>query len=197
MKLEEQKIFFQSIFKTHVEPPEGIVDKIYEMAKQPSETISNRGGWQSKSYHHDEIEWMEPFIREAATAVNLLHETYGMDRKVDNASYWFNINKKGSYNVHHAHPGATFSAVWYLTAPNNCGSIQFHRPDREVCDWLEPQHNNPYNFYTWFEEPAVGKMLFFPSYLVHSVEESHSDEDRISVAINFRTPRLIDYDFSR
>ena len=42
-----------------------------------------------------------------------------------------------------------------------------------------------YNAYTSFNiPPQEGVMLIFPSFLLHSVEENLSDEDRISVAFN-------------
>ena len=46
------------------------------------------------------------------------------------------------------------------------------------------QSNNYYH--TWFFDPTEGKVLIFPSHLIHEVRENKSNEDRISVSFNIR-----------
>ena len=45
--------------------------------------------------------------------------------------------------------------------------------------------NNIYPAY--FFPPIEGRVLVFPSYLSHQVQENKSDEDRISVSFNIKT----------
>jgi uncharacterized protein (TIGR02466 family) len=183
MKLEEQKIFFQSIFTSEIEVPEDIIQNIRNI--KSSRVISNVRGWQSDSYYYSSFDWMQPHINKIGESVVKLCDVYGLDYIPETVSYWFNINKRGSYNQIHTHPWSTFSAVWYLTAPTDSGEIRFHRHDREVSDWLVPSKTTPYNFDLYNVTPEVGKVVLFPSYLQHSVTESNSDEERISVALNF------------
>lgn len=89
-------------------------------------------------------------------------------------NYWFNINKKGSYNKLHNHlnpegfsSGA--SGVFYLKTPKNCGNIVFQSHDNKQLEI----------------ESKKGHLLIFPSHLAHFVQESKSNKDRVSIAFNY------------
>ena len=41
---------------------------------------------------------------------------------------WINLNKKGGFNPPHVHPAQTYSGVYYISSPKNCGNIHFLDP---------------------------------------------------------------------
>jgi hypothetical protein len=89
-------------------------------------------------------------------------------------NYWFNINKRGSYNKLHNHVNTErliggASGVFYLKTPKNSGNIVFESKDKKQLEI----------------ESKEGHLLIFPIYLAHFVQESKSDEDRISIAFNY------------
>jgi uncharacterized protein (TIGR02466 family) len=147
-------------------------------------TISNRGGWQSESYLESSNTFMFPLLDIIKTRIQELYTKYGVLRATRIGSYWFNINKKGDYNISHRHPKSILSAVFYFKTPENCGNIVFERSDllTELNDFDE---HTEYSYVDWFIPPQKNLLIVFPSFVKHGVEMNRSDEDRISLAINF------------
>lgn len=106
------------------------------------------------------------------------------------SSLWVNINSKYSYHELHNHPESFLSGVYYLQIPSNSGGIILHDP-REQLRFGEPKlaHKNSFNAKVVKWEPVAGKIFMFPGWLYHSVEQNHSDEDRVSVAFNLSHAR--------
>lgn len=105
-----------------------------------------------------------------------------MEKRIDETSYnfWGNINKLGGYNNLHSHLNSTdlddilnmFSAVYYIKVPQNSGDICFSNP----------LFINFLNHYT----PQEKDLIVFPSYVPHLVRPNKTNEDRISIAFNFK-----------
>lgn len=152
-----------------------------------SRSFSNKGGWQSDFIEHELI--VQPLIEEIDRRLESLRDTlkYRDETSLNVESMWFNINKPYSYNSLHSHPGSYLSGVYYIKVPSNSGNISFRHPSA-----LQPiitSHNafkeyNNINCSKWFEEPAAGKFILFPSWLEHEVSQNLSNEDRISIAFN-------------
>jgi uncharacterized protein (TIGR02466 family) len=194
MNIEEIPLFASTIFSTELSVPENIVEKVHDLMKdQPSVEISNRGGWQSKSYGGQEIEWMVPIVEQLWKGVKHFVKLYGANPDmVNTCEYWFNVNRKGDFNQVHSHPKSMFSAVMYVKVPktNNGGDIVFKNPTNDSYSFSSFFSSSPveitdYNAPTYHFSPSDGRVFFFPSYLEHYVEPNESDEDRISIAFNF------------
>ena len=148
--------------------------------------ISNRGGWQSDPDYHEWDNIIKKIIDEGLSKHSQFYLPY---RKLQYHALWFNINKKGNYNVEHDHPRCDLSGVLWIKTPPNCGKIKFESSHSYVADAHLSSLNEKYKYdthnYTQFKFNTVeGRMLIFPSYLRHSVEVNESDEDRISVSFN-------------
>lgn len=156
---------FTKIQQIHIALPADIVSKIYEI-KNNSKAVklrSNVNGWQSKQYTSlVEIPWVEEFLTECLTALNL--SEYKLKH------LWFNINPKGAYHTWHAHGGTSEVGVCYVSVPRNSGNIEF-----EV------------NKEKYAIKPTAGMLVTFPAGLNHRVLTNESDEDRISMAFNLYT----------
>ena len=94
-----------------------------------------------------------------------------------------NIYNKHDYQEAHNHFGFVISCIYFLKA-NNKASKVFFRP--HVFD------NIKYDNFTYspstpvFYEAQPGKLLIFRSYIDHFVEQHLDEEQRISLAYNFR-----------
>ena len=148
-------------------------------------TISNRIGYQSHSYEYESLDFMKPCIDEILAKLTLVYYDFGLVGQPCLGNYWFNINHKGSYNTSHNHPLSFFSAVLYIKVPENSGAIVFKRPDM-LKDYILPHINTPKNFCSWTINPEENLLIIFPSYLYHHVDPNMSNEERISVAFNFK-----------
>jgi uncharacterized protein (TIGR02466 family) len=152
------------------------IDRILEIEKnEQSERKSNVGGFQTR----DDLHRTEGIFRELTTNLtNLANEIllpYNC-KKVQIVEMWANINDKYSYNKAHTH-GGILSGVFYLQTPENSGKIVFLNPAiRSDFHIIRHPHHGI--------DPKKLVCIFFPSWLEHSVEQSMSDERRISISFN-------------
>ena len=117
-----------------------------------------------------------------------IYDNEHLDRYAKLGNMWANINPPGGMNMPHIHPNSLFSGVYYVKSQPNCGrlkifdprpGIQFNMPSRK-------QGNPGKDF--WRDasiEPMTGRIIMFPAWLWHSVEENKSNDIRISVSFNF------------
>lgn len=146
-------------------------------------TLGIYDGWQQDSIMQELIQ---------ITGNHVLHfaEQYGVKNKtLVCREFWFNVSSPGSYQEFHQHSGHHFSLSYYLQAPKNSGNILFRSMESYTDMFPLPIENNNYNmnsFKTYGYEPKESKFLIFRSNLPHMVEKNMSNENRISVAMNFR-----------
>lgn len=154
----------------------------------PTVAKSNKGGWQSAEL----VNPPESFfcLKNAVDEVLVdVHKSMGLksNYKSSVTESWLNINSPTSYNVKHLHPRSLFSGVYYISVPpGDCGKIVFEReplmlsylPNYIVEDW------NDMTSGTTAYPPIVGKLIIFPSWLVHWVEPNNTKSDRISWSFN-------------
>jgi uncharacterized protein (TIGR02466 family) len=93
----------------------------------------------------------------------------------------------GESDTPHWHPDKTLIGVYYVQVPENSGDILLHDPRGAVeKTWSEPtaprESKGSRTFYRI--KPQPGLLLFFPSYLIHSVETNLSDQTRLSIIID-------------
>ena len=101
---------------------------------------------------------------------------------------WANINPPGSMNMPHVHPNSLFSGVYYVKSQPKSGKFKIIDPRPGVqLNMPVRKPGNPGRD-MWRDatlEPVVGRIIMFPAWLWHSVEENKSDDIRISVSFNF------------
>lgn len=158
---------------------------------------SNIGGWHSDT---EMVKWGGGGARDLAiktletcaqftTDVSLLHGA--QPRYEFGIEMWANISPAGASNQMHAHPGALWSAVYYLDdgGDASAGALvlldprfpmnRAHAPDLVFTggDGAREETNVPIL-------PIPGKLLIFPAWLMHGVKPHGGPRDRISIAMN-------------
>jgi len=166
-----------------------LIDYVYDLQKQnpTGKNISNRGGWQSPTFDlNNKNDLLQSFL------INCIDGFPTIKKSVSISGHaWININKPGDYNIKHHHPMCDLSGVVWLKTPQDCGVITFENPVEFQTYNLIESHTEEFQqsnnfFHSWFFKPIEGKMLIFPSYLLHDVSENKSNEDRISVSFNIK-----------
>lgn len=110
--------------------------------------------------------------------------------------YWLNVNKTGGYNPPHIHPDRHYSGTYYIHTPKGSGNINFLDP-RSAHRFSSPEPDsesetngyavkNKYDASVHTYEPEEGKLVIFPSWLMHYVDPNPTDKTRISLAFNGR-----------
>ena len=174
-----------------------IIDFVHEVREEDPKgmAISNEGGWQSRDF-------VMPYVDNTPLGELNQHVTANCYTAADSFGYrdynlrlsnmWMNVNTKGHYNHIHNHPGSIFAGVYYAAVPDCCcGELKFLRSLQEQClkeswgchenfDRYEEQHN----YTTWYVQPNPGTMVIFPAWLMHSVDKSATDKERISLSFN-------------
>lgn len=155
-------------------------------------------GWNCDTYntlcHHDLLHDTDPIIQELIRVckehvIDFAAE-YGITKPVGELhciDAWFNIAKHGDYQEYHLHPRSDFSLVYYVKTKPKCGNIVFQNTSSIVDMYpLITEESTHASFKTCFYTPANSVLLIFRSNLSHMVEKNLSNEDRMSIAMNFR-----------
>jgi uncharacterized protein (TIGR02466 family) len=150
-------------------------------------TRTNVKGWHSTTDMH-----LRP---EYKNLVNMLYEAqrtiYDQEHLASEpflGNMWANINPPGGMNRAHQHPNSLWSGVYYVKAPKNCGHLKVDDP-RSSASMVRPIQKEgqlPPRLYREAQyEPIDGRLIMFPSWLMHCVDPNESNEIRISVSFNF------------
>jgi uncharacterized protein (TIGR02466 family) len=161
--------------------------------------ISNVGGWHSSS---DMAQWGGDFLLPLVERIVGLADRFTSDvrgstepRFVWYPEVWANVSGSGASNSFHYHSGCVWSAVYYVadgyrTPDEDVGGelvlldprapavtmaapdLRYRRPDGQV--------------YTSEAKlrPRAGRIVMFPSWLMHSVRLYRGSATRISIAVN-------------
>ena len=170
------------------------------MAESDGLTISNMGGWHSDTQM---IEWGGEEAVALVRRIVAAADRFTVDIKAGASprhrwvpEMWANVSPPGASNRHHSHPGAFWSAVYYVD-DGYCGSadrdlggelvlfdprmpmvrmtapdLRFRRPGQS------PEHDEA-QF-----RPAAGRIVMFPAWLSHAVNPYRGTGQRISIAVN-------------
>jgi uncharacterized protein (TIGR02466 family) len=118
------------------------------------------------------------------------------EKKLVLTNFWYNVHQKGSYNAPHTHPGSFLSAVYYVKAESGSGDIIFTNPNSLICFFwsslLEKKENETVPHGSVSYKAESGKLIIFPAWLEHEVEENKSDANRISIAFNINLQDIND-----
>jgi uncharacterized protein (TIGR02466 family) len=177
-----------------------LLEDIYEwQAEDDVELVrSNNGGWHSPA---DIFKRNQPGLKRVC---KLMVSCFGLCTKEIAPEFkpedmdmkgegWVNVNPIHSFNVPHDHPGFTWSGVYYVSIPekkdakSRSGSIELLDPRTNTAAMATDIAGKS----TYFSpkrtlNPKSGMILIFPSYLRHWVYPNEENQDRISIAFNFR-----------
>ena len=156
--------------------------------------ISNGGGWQSDNLDPATPELTELFA-EVQKKLDEVHRAFEFNPSLCQVitEAWININQKGHFNYSHDHPGSLFSGVYYVKGGADKGELELKTPIIPHTYTISKDIAGKFNAFTGHAmvlPPVTGDLLIFPSWLLHRVNMSRSDEDRISIAFNSRAAKF-------
>ena len=151
----------------------------------PTQRLSNEGGYKS----HDldlNIPELQSLRNQATRCFNELKEKFFYKPSLVISNMRLNINYPHSYNQEHNHPRCCLASSFYVSVPENSGSIVF-------CNNIEMENYmhdrwmtqfGTYNSTVWTVPVKDNDFYVFPAWLKHRVETNKSKKDRISITIN-------------
>lgn len=168
-------------------------------ASSESVQRSNHGGWQSSWDLH---QWGGAPMQKVLAFGRAIAEQVTVDRagrRHDlpwSVNCWANVNRHGHGNQFHTHPGALWSATYYVD-DGGVGSDPSLGGEFEIQDprGVAPVMYAPSLTFTGPDgaalgesqrlTPQAGMFVVFPSWLSHGVRPYRGTRERISIAINF------------
>ena len=113
-------------------------------------------------------------------------KTLGYVTEFDISTSWFTKINKGDSAPVHNHKNCWFSAVYYYgNYDNNSGKFIIYNPLNNLTSFDDKiTHRNKFNTHMAAIETERNKMIIFPSYLYHGIDQHASELTRYSLAIN-------------
>ena len=148
---------------------------------------TNYKGWHSTTDMAKKPEY-SALITELFRMQKEIYDNEHLDRNAFLGNMWANINPPGSMNQPHVHPNALFSGVYYVKSQPQSGRLKIYDPRPGIQTIMPVRKSGNPGKDLWREahlEPIVGRIIMFPAWLWHSVEENQSNDVRISVSFNF------------
>jgi uncharacterized protein (TIGR02466 family) len=166
---------------------------------QPGLSRSNVGGWHSGE---DLIQW-------GGRGARYIAQTFGeicsglteLPRSGPHSlswvvRMWANVSEAGAFNRQHFHPGAFWSAVYYVSDGRNApaedvgADLILHSPHERVSSMYAPDvhirlPDGQSLSSTMVIKPRPGLGVIFPSWITHEVDAYRGAGQRISIALNF------------
>jgi len=148
---------------------------------------TNYKGWHSTTDMGGKPEYQQ-LVTELMRMQNEIYQNAHLARHAKLGNMWANINPPGGMNNPHVHPNALFSGVYYVKSQPNCGRLKIFDPRPGIQFYMPVRKpGNPGKDF-WRDasiEPVTGRIIMFPAWLWHAVEENKSNDIRISVSFNF------------
>ena len=95
---------------------------------------------------------------------------------------WMTLTRKGESAHAHNHATNTISGAYYIKTNGQDGHISFINPNSGLsCSRMFMDVGNDI-----FVPAQVGRLILFPSFLVHSVDVNTTDNDRVSLSFNLK-----------
>lgn len=182
-------LFPSNVFRGNLKD-EALVDKILEKVMKLKE--ENAGSSQEGYFVTDDMLQNDPDFKDLVNVVMEESEHVLNYYHVKRDSHyitnmWANVSKPNSRHQTHVHPNCLLVGLLYLKTPKKCGPTTFFDP-RPAAGVIKPQMmlNTIENADMFRHEAEKGVMLFWNSWLPHSVEVGfcEEDEDRVTIAFN-------------
>ena len=148
---------------------------------------TNVQGWHSTTNMHERPEFKK-LVNMLYDCQKTVYEQEYYESEPYLGNMWANINPPGGMNMPHLHPNCLFSGVYYVKSNPNSGRLKIMDPRPGAQMYMPIRKEGDPGRDMWRDaniEPIPGRIIMFPAWLWHSVEENISDNIRISVSFNF------------
>lgn len=155
---------------------QALIEAMLQRRKEP-----NYAGGYTTYYDHPQLHQESPF--QELTQIILLHALAYMPPRrgrLELQKGWCSIMPPGGYHPVHAHPLSYISGTYY---PKTLGQIVFHDP--RVGAVASSFTRDPIISY----QAKAGRLILFPSWLLHEVPVNLTDEERFSYSFNIHNPQ--------
>lgn len=134
---------------------------------------------------------MQPLLTLVYDRFNTFYKAMDLDKntRLDILRAWTNVDNSYPIDVPHIHPDSFFSAVYYVkgSGTNENGNLVLHSPVAALQHCVNPslvETNNYFNCFAHEINPVTGRLVMFPSWIMHNVQKNFLNTERISIAFD-------------
>lgn len=166
---------------------ESLLDEIYQIGRDIKSGVDIAPHDSLWSYNKPYLNTLKKIILDTVT--KSVHEDIPEARELNVSceSYmcWANIREPGETLEVHAHTDAAIAVTYYIKAKENCGDLILFDTKHSI-DWELGKLSDDPMLRIQRIKPVEGRLVFFPSYVLHTVEENKSDELRVSLTCDLK-----------
>lgn len=142
-----------------------------------------------------DLPWRFPIFAELVKSLDLHVAAFAEacafdlgDRTLELEDLWINILPEGGIHSGHLHPHSVISGTTYVAMPEGTSALKLEDPRLPMLMAAPPRRADaPEGMRTFhYEQPKVGDVLLWESWLRHEVPMNMTEDDRISVSFNYR-----------
>jgi uncharacterized protein (TIGR02466 family) len=173
---------------------EELLDEIYGIAKNISTGIDKNPKDSLWDYDTPHLSSLKSKILKIASDVVLkeIQEAQELNLKMEYSMGWVNVIGKGEGIEAHTHNDCSLVATYYIKAPKNSGDLVILNTRNIIDNDGKFLYSDKSELDHIHIKPVEGKLIMFPSYTMHEVQENKSDELRISLSTDIR--QVVDRD---
>lgn len=176
------------LYETKIEIKDEWVDWVKSLDYQ--RMYSKNGDYTKNFYLLNQVPELKETILEHKD--NFFYNQMGVSKhiKLELENSWANQHSAGDFAQEHFHENSMLSGCVYFDVLENSGNIEFVKPNLYSNLFTNTvsvnyENWNNYNCKQFWVKPTRGTLLFFPSWLPHSVGMNETKEKRYSLAFNF------------
>ena len=129
-----------------------------------------------------------PITEQIEQRLKLMHNEFGLKTQHEfKISYaWLNLNQNNNITAAHLHKNSIISGVLYIKCQDSGQLVLINPiiPHQYVIDPNTIENFNGLNSAVYRVVPEKGKLIIFPSWIMHYVEHNSNKNDRMSMAFN-------------
>ena len=166
---------------------ESLLEEIYSIGKNiaTGKDLSPHDSlW---SYDKPHLNTLKKFIVDSVieSTQRDIPEANELNMTVDSFMCWTNVREPGEALEIHAHTDSAIAATYFIQTKENCGDLVLFDTSNSI-DWQNGQLSDTPELKIKRIKPVEGKLVFFPSYVLHTVEKNKSNDLRITLTCDLK-----------
>ena len=166
---------------------ESLLDEIYQIGKNIKTGVDTSPYDSLWDYNRPCLNTIKKIIIDIVTKKvrEDIQEVRDLNISCESFMCWANIREPGEALEVHAHSDSAIAVTYYIKAQDNCGDLVLF-DTKDSIDWEQGKLNDNPILKTKRLKPVEGRLVFFPSYVLHTVEENKSNDLRVSLTCDLK-----------
>lgn len=192
MSIVKQDLFAIPIYFTEYENCNELIDPVKSYINEIEENLVEYTSNGVTTYGEDNnvldnLDFLHNLRDFIGNSVSEISNDIGLNSEVYFTGSWLTKNNKHSFHEPHNHLPDIWSGVYYVQANKNDAPITFLNNNfNDNWPYRRFTRETEYSYSTCSYPPETGRLVVFPAYLWHKVDQQIVEQDRITIAFNMK-----------